>query len=47
MEASRTVMPIQAGGGDDWPRRIETDTGKAGRPGATVKLKIAETAFSV
>jgi hypothetical protein len=22
----------QAGGGDDWPRRIGTDTGKAGRP---------------
>ncbi len=35
-----------AGAAGDGLRRIETDTGKAGRPGTTVKLKIVETAFS-
>jgi hypothetical protein len=36
---------VQAAG-RDWPRRTGTGKGKTGRPGATVKLKIVETAFS-
>ena len=47
MEASRTGHAAQAGGAaGDGLRRIGNGRGKAGRPGATVKLKVVKTAFS-
>jgi hypothetical protein len=47
MEASRTGPAVQAAAAaGDWLRRIGHGKAKAGRPGATVKLKNVKTAFA-